>query len=865
MQKKAIWAVLGTMLAMMVVSIALVFTVGPRISADSEEIPVVPVEYLNLTNDGTILGDDSSQNRNAFTTDGKTWIASHVQYCVEIPSSVTSISNYAFNSCDGLTSVTIPSSVMSIGSSAFSNCKNLTSIEIPSSVISIGTYAFKNCSNLISVEILSQITRIGEYTFSGCKELTSINIPSSVMSIGSSAFSDCKNLTSIEIPSSVTSIGDDVFFQCSNLTSVKLPSNLPTIGYRLFCDCGKLASIEIPSSVTSIGSIAFHNCFSLSLIEIPSSVISIGWNAFYNWTSNQTIHCEIESEPSGWSGWLNGSYAHVEWGNVPVYTVNFDTDGGSEIDSQKVIDGEFVYSSLLNTEKENYNLAGWSLNGEPYDLNTSVTANIMLTARWEICHHWVNFDSNGGSEVESQYVAYGETATEPTAPILEGYHFVKWYRMVREEWGRGEWREYEEDFDFDEPITEEITLYAKWAINLYTITFETIGGTLIDSQVVSHGEIAVQPDDPEKTGHIFKGWYTDNTYSTEYDFDNAVVSNLRIYAKWQAETYTVTLMDGDSKIEDKVVNYGTLVVPLDEPTKVGHNFIGWYLDSAYETAFNIETPIIADTTLYAKWSVGKYMVNFMTDGGSLVDSQTVVYEGYATRPVEDPTKVGHTFAGWYANEALTEEFDFTSTPIVANTEIYAKWEAISYTVTFEVNGTIVDTESVKYGSLVDAPAVQPVKGYPFVGWYNTATNKIFDVETLSITGDLNLRATWGVFFVDFVTNGGTKVQSLAVNENSKLEKPENPTQKGYTFAGWYTDESLTNEYDFDNAVTENMTLYAKWTEVTAEESTTEENISTVTNANKNNIGLIAGITGSVAAAIATAVTVAIVLVLKKRR
>lgn len=799
MQKRAIWAVLGAMLAVMVASITLVFTVGRKTNADSE--PTVGIlkqeSYFKIGNiSGTLEG---------LSNEGKAYASQFDYFKVIVPSWVYSIGTSAFLGYTNLTSIIISNSVTSINHAAFKGCTGLTSIEIPSSVTNIGSSAFSDCTELTSIEIPSGVTSIGSLVFSGCTNLSSITVDQN------NTMYTSRDNNNNEVNAIITHSG----YLVAGCKNTIISSNITTIGNGAFMNCTGLTSIEIPSNVTSISNSAFWGCTGLISIEIPSSVEDTGAEVFAGWTGGQTIYCEIESEPSSWSSyWLDGCSANVEWGNVPVYTVTFDANGGREVRSRNIIDGCCILGA--STFKEYHDFIGWYLNGVEYDFDTPVTADITLVAQWEIYHYWVHFDSNGGSEIESQYVAHGETATEPTAPTLEGYHFVKWYTIVREMWGRGEWREYEEDFDFDEPITEEITLYAKWAINLYTVTFETNGGTLIDSQVVSHGEIAEQPDDPERTGHIFKGWYTDNTYSTEYDFDNAVVSNLRIYAKWQAETYTVTLMDGDSKIEDKIVDYGTLVASFDEPTKTGHNFIGWYLDGAYETAFNIETPITTNTTLYAKWSVGQYMVNFMTDGGSLVDSQTVVYEGYATRPVEDPTKVGHTFAGWYASEALTEEFDFTSTPIVANTEIYAKWEAISYTVTFEVNGTIVDIKSVKYGSLVDAPEVQAVKGYPFVGWYNTATNKIFDVETLPITGDLNLRATWGVFFVDFETNGGTKVQSMAVNENSKLEKPENPTQEGYTFAGWYTDKSLTNKYDFNNEVTENMTLYAKWETVPAE-------------------------------------------------
>ena len=222
---------------------------------------------------------------------------------------VTSIGEWAFRGCSGLTSVVIPSSVTSIGDAAFSNCSGLLSVEIPSSVTSIGGGAFNGCSGLTSVTIPSSVTSIGNYTFNGCSGLTSITIPSSVTSIGNSAFSGCSGLTSIAIPSSVTSIGNSAFSGCSNLTAVTINSNallsksyssssninklfgsqvteyvlgegVTSIGDYAFSGCSGLTSITVPNTVTSIGSSAFYNCSGLTSVTIPSNVTSIESSAF---------------------------------------------------------------------------------------------------------------------------------------------------------------------------------------------------------------------------------------------------------------------------------------------------------------------------------------------------------------------------------------------------------------------------------------------------------------------------------------------------------------------------------------------------------------------------------------------------------
>ncbi len=132
---------------------------------------------------------------------------------------VTSIGDYAFDNCSGLTSITIPNSVTWIVDYAFFGCSSLTSITIPDSVTDIGRYAFSGCSGLTSITIPDSVTNIGKYAFSGCSGLTSITIPNSITNIGEySAFYGCSSLKSITIPKGVTSIGYRAFYGCNNLT-----------------------------------------------------------------------------------------------------------------------------------------------------------------------------------------------------------------------------------------------------------------------------------------------------------------------------------------------------------------------------------------------------------------------------------------------------------------------------------------------------------------------------------------------------------------------------------------------------------------------------------------------------------------------
>ena len=179
--------------------------------------------------------------------------------------------------------VSLPDGITSIGEWAFRDCSGLTSIEIPNRVTSIGSDAFDGCSGLTSVTIGNRVTSIGNTAFSYCTGLTSVTIPNSVTSIGSSAFGGCSSMTSVTIPSSVTIIGEGAFFLCNGLTSVTIPNSVTSIGSSAFLGCTGLTSVTIGNSVTSIGDKAFKDCSGLiSITNYATTPQSINSNVFDN-------------------------------------------------------------------------------------------------------------------------------------------------------------------------------------------------------------------------------------------------------------------------------------------------------------------------------------------------------------------------------------------------------------------------------------------------------------------------------------------------------------------------------------------------------------------------------------------------------
>ena len=210
--------------------------------------------------------------------------------------------------------MTIPNSVTSIGEFAFAYCSGLTSVAIPNSVTSIGDGAFAYCSGLTSVTFNAEkCTEMGSNSrpvFNGCKSLTTLTIGDKVTTIPDYAFGECSGLTSVTIPNSVTSIGDGAFAYCSGLTSVTIPNSVTSIGDYAFYNCSGLTSVTIGNSVTSIGDYAFYNCTGLHSLTIGTGVLSIGQYAigyYYNYgygNRKKTIEKVIwlpNTPPTGYS------------------------------------------------------------------------------------------------------------------------------------------------------------------------------------------------------------------------------------------------------------------------------------------------------------------------------------------------------------------------------------------------------------------------------------------------------------------------------------------------------------------------------------------------------------------------------------
>ncbi len=210
----------------------------------------------------------------------------------------------------------------------------------------------------------------------------------------------------------------------------------------------------------------------------------------------------------------------------------------------------------------------------------------------------------------------------------------------------------------------------------YTVTFDINNGKDTNIIQVDANALLEKPVDPVKQGYIFAGWYKDIDYEYEYDFTTPVVSDMTLYAKWDATEYTVTFktIEGITLGITKV-GYNELLVKPEDPVKQGYYFGGWYKDVDYENKFSFLTPIKEDTTLYAFWStfqINSCDVTFVPGMGldpfiMEVSCGETIEEPY----IELPDGTEYEKIIWYTNEDKTNEYLFNN-PITGDVTLYAR-------------------------------------------------------------------------------------------------------------------------------------------------------------------------------------------------
>lgn len=697
---------------------------------------------------------------------------------------------------DTVTKDNIDYTVTAIGDSAFESFPtptNVSSVFIPATVRSIGDSAFSYCNTLTTVTFAegSQLKSIGLAAFYGTEQLypkfKEIKIPDSVDTIGSGAFFYCQNLERITLPSALQTLSSVTFYGCAALSEVTFPASLKTIESSVFDGCRNLSEVKLPASLTAIQSSVFHRCSAKTV--------------FYDGSLEQWNHITADNDVLGYScpslvmDDYTAQFIPVEddpdhpFPGPPPKTVTITKYTGTE--------STVILPSTINS---------WPVTKIGEDAlkdNTTITSVTIPDSVTEIGANAFAGCTNLTS------VTYGGDWSKLTIqsgnPAVEDAVNAQLF-----------------DFEFIPNNTAVIVKKYNGTAADVTIPSHYKGKpvTMID-HAAFHDSAVTSVTIPDSVTSI-----PDDAFAFCSQLTNISIPNSVTFIGFSAfnsctSLKSITLPSSLSTIQSSAFyncgNLETIRIP------VSVTFIGNYAFAGCPSSMTVTYPgSKTQWDAITKGSNNDVLENnlicavleatFTADGTTLAPAQTIDRGGKFTEPAKPP-KENHTFAGWYNGD---EKFDFdadtTKAPNVLN--LVAKWNINQYTVKFvSDHGSFAD-QTIEYGGTIDTDKLTPptVEGFTFDGWYTDEThNTKFDF-TKPITGNTTVYAKWTAkdYEVSFVTEHGDAPISQNVPYNGTAKDPGELKAEGYTFIGWYTDDTHAKKFDFSTPITGDTKVYAKW-------------------------------------------------------
>ncbi len=515
-------------------------------------------------------------------------------------------------------------------------------------------------------------------------------------------------------------------------------------------------SLAIEDSSVEVTSQGYYGCYSVGKLSITgNSKLNVQAKdcALYSGSEISLGEGLIIKEPAG--GVVDGLYISVDGAAAakvviepaPTHSITLSAEpaeGGTPTASaSSAWEGKEI--TLSPGTNDGYTFKEWKVvkGGVTVadDKFTMGTEDVEIQAIYEHLLYTVTFDPNGGTgAMNTLTVKYGEQLTLPecgfTAP--KGQEFDAW--------------------DLGKPgdkidVNGDMTVKAQWKDITYTVKYDPNGGEgTMDDASVKYGEKLTLPECgfTAPTGKEFDKWDLGKP-GDKVD----VNGDMTVTAQWKDITYTVKYdpNGGKGTMDDASVTYGKkLTLPeCGFTAPEGKEFDKWDLGKPGD-----KIDVSGDVTVKAQWKWLNFTVKFEVNGGSTVAEQTVQYGEKAAKPA-DPKRETYTFDGWYSDKELTKAYDF-SAPVKGELTLYAKWNPVIYTVSFEVNGgSTVAEQKIQEGQKAVKPTDPKKENYLLEGWYSDkGLTKAYDFST-PVKGDLTLYAKWKEDIKYTVTKGNNTV------------------------------------------------------------------------------------------------------------
>lgn len=541
--------------------------------------------------------------------------------------------------------------------------------------------------------------------------------------------------------------------------------------------------------------------------------------------------------------------------------VSYNANGGSGAPSGANYSfGDPVTVSSTVPTKSGYTFSGWNTDcngtGTAYAAAETFSmpgAPVVLCAQWALNSYVLTYDANGGSGVpNASGKAFASTVTVTTMiPTRAGYSFIAWNTAADATGTSRAASTNVTSVTFTMPAND-VTLYAIWSLNAYTVYYNVNGGVgTISPQPTRFGNtVTVSSSAPIRTGFTFAGWNTEMLGAGTSYVGGASLTmpayNVTLYAVWTPVSYTLTYdanggSGGPSPLAGQ--HYGDAVtLSATQPNRTGYNFVGWNTlangsGATFVSSASYQMPA-SNVTMYALWAANTNHLVYNGNGGSGEPAAEVANTGSTVTITQTaPSRTGYNFVNWNSaanGSGTTYDGNIGGTPVTftmpaGNLTLYAQWVAKSITLTYDLNGGSANAGfsapaavTRSYDAIEQLASSGPIgkANTTFLGW-NTAANgtgTMYPAESnFNIPAtDVTLYAIWSpVFFVvDYKTNGGTgqpSDQYAAAGDNVSVAS-QTPTLAGYEFAGW-VELVQGNSYGAGSAITmpsTNITLIASF-------------------------------------------------------
>ena len=449
---------------------------------------------------------------------------------------------------------------------------------------------------------------------------------------------------------------------------------------------------------------------------------------------------------------------------------------------------ENVEITLEDASYEGYRFDGWYTNAEKTakaEATYTIAENLTFYAKW-VQQGTVKFISAQSEHADVTVDLGTEIIIED--PTKEKFAFDGWF--IGETKVSGKYT-----------VTKDVELVAKWTA-LYNVTFETAGGSPVDSKVNVRAGTKITLPPTTLDGYDFEWWATEGkTYAIDAEYE--VNSDVIFVAKWAGLCKVVYNTDGGSSVESKTVHDMETIEMPAAPTKDGHRFLGWYTTDKNNLmqpgdVFNVTDSV----TINAKWiAVYTYEYNDGIPADEDPNYQApTVDDGYVLTLKAAPVRPGYVFKGWSVDEQIYQPG--ASYTITKDTVFTAEWNP-EYTYQFE--GSEAKTiENGKKITIADAPEAE---GCTFAGWSDgTNTYQVGDVY--EITDNVTFTAVWNVT-VTYVSKYSQPAKDV-IKKGDSLVLPT-LDHDGYSFGGWFADVDADAPVESPYTVDANITLTASWT------------------------------------------------------